>query len=157
MCKKNLKKGPLLFFVHFWWGGGPPLKNVQICLPCNFFFSLFFYKIRGRQLLWLRNRRIGRGSSTTHSIPELLRTPAVQMGILILVTWVPQKRQGKLHCSLRGCSAPPSVLHESTPQKLTGPSALQRIFLLLTRGADNWRPDYRAPSCPISCDFGTTE
>ena len=27
--------------------------------------------------------------------------------ILTLVTWVPQNRQGKLHPSLRGCSAPP--------------------------------------------------
>ena len=27
--------------------------------------------------------------------------------VLILVTWVPQKRQGKLHLLLRGCSAPP--------------------------------------------------
>ena len=66
-------------------------------------------------------------------------------------TWVPQNRQGKL----RGCS--PSVQQESTPPRLTGPSALQGLFLLLTRGADNSRPDYTALSCPNSCDLGTAE
>ena len=29
--------------------------------------------------------------------------------------------------------------------------------LLLTRGADNSRPDYAAPSCPNSRDLGTAE
>ena len=58
----------------------------------------------------------------------------------------------------------PSLLQESTPPRLTGPSALQGLFLLLTRGAVNLRPDYTAPSCPTEqlsysffsrVDFGT--
>ena len=77
--------------------------------------------------------------------PGVLRTPSVQMGILTLVTWVPQNRQGKLHLSLRGCSAPPPfcrrALHQGQPLRC-------RAFLLLTRGADNSRPNYTAPSCP---------
>ena len=32
---------------------------------------------------------------------------ANSQGMITLVTWVPQNRQGKFHPSLRGCSAPP--------------------------------------------------
>ena len=40
------------------------------------------------------------------------------------------------------------VQQESTPPWLNGPSALKGLFLLLTRGANNSRPDYTAPRCP---------
>ena len=49
------------------------------------------------------------------------------------------------------------VQQESTPQRLTGPSALQGLFLLLSRGADNSRPNYTAPCCPNPHDLGTAE
>ena len=42
----------------------------------------------------------------------------------------------------------PSVQQESTPPRFTGPSNLQGLFILLTRGAGNSTPDYTAPTCP---------
>ena len=56
-------------------------------------------------------------------------------------------RGAQITCSSRVLRTP-SVLQESIPPRLTGPSALQGLFLLLTRGADNSRPDYTALSGP---------
>ena len=39
--------------------------------------------------------------------PWLMKLYTTPPSILSLVPWVPQNRQGKLHPSLRGCSAPP--------------------------------------------------
>ena len=49
---------------------------------------------------------------------------------------------------------------ESTEQRKEGATAAHNqfgIFLLLTQGAANSRPDYTAPSCPNSRDLGTAE
>jgi hypothetical protein len=73
---------------------------------------------------------------------KLYTTPP---SILTLVTWVPQNRQGKLHLSLRGA---PHPLRSAGKHSTKVNQALQGLFLLLTRGADNSRPNYTAPSCP---------
>ena len=46
--------------------------------------------------------------------PWLMKLYTTPPSILTLVTWVPQNRQGKLHPSLRGCSAPPPFKWESS-------------------------------------------
>ena len=40
-------------------------------------------------------------------VPVMMKLYTTPPYIITLVTWVPQKRQGKLHPSLRGCSGPP--------------------------------------------------
>ena len=62
-------------------------------------------------------------------VPVLMKLYTTPPSILTLVTWVPQNRQGKLHLSLRGCSAPPPFCRKALHQgRLTGPSALQGLL-----------------------------
>ena len=78
----------------------------------------------------------------------VLRTHSIQMGPATFVTWVPQNRQAP--------PLTPGVLHTLSVRskgkhftklgaRLTGPSALQGLLILLTQGANNSRPDYTAP------------
>ena len=74
----------------------PPSKIVQKSNSSSITFVLF---------------RRGGGPAlrkcTKVPVPVMMKLYTTPPCIITLVTWVPQKRQGKLHPSLRGCSGPP--------------------------------------------------